>query len=170
MSLLRRPHDHHRSFRWSALPPVSRPQTRRLIARKSRDPPIQQKPAMPPHRWRRPRSAQAVLRCSFLALSIQQNHHRADHAACKRPPCTCSCRPSTHSFRASPQRGGRYPDQISIGSNSWPAVQCNEGFRNASEGQRLPLTTTMASQKPHHCAKLRALSRADDGAAASQRR
>ena len=24
----------------------------------------------------------------FLALSIQQNHHRADHAACKRPPCT----------------------------------------------------------------------------------
>ena len=39
--------------------------------------------------------------------------------------------------------------------NSWPAVQCNEGFCNASEGQRLPLTTTMASQKPHHFAKLR---------------
>src|SRR6516164_7308569 len=37
--------------------------------------------------------------------------------------------------------------------NSWPAVQCNEGFCNASEGQRLPLTTTMASQKPHHSAK-----------------
>src|SRR6516165_12833386 len=36
--------------------------------------------------------------------------------------------------------------------NSWPAVQCNEGFCNASEGQRLPLTTTMASQKPHHSA------------------
>src|SRR4029453_8560696 len=34
--------------------------------------------------------------------------------------------------------------------NSWPAVQCNEGFCNASEAQRLPLTTTMASQKPHH--------------------
>src|SRR6266516_1432839 len=34
MSLLRRPHDHHRSFRWAALAPVSRPQARRLITRK----------------------------------------------------------------------------------------------------------------------------------------
>src|SRR5262245_4348517 len=41
--------------------------------------------------------------------------------------------------------------------NSWPAVQCNEGFCNASEGQRLPLTTTMASQKPHHTANRGAL-------------
>jgi hypothetical protein len=34
----------------------------------------------------------------------------------------------------------------------WPAVSCNEGFCNASEGQRLPAATGMASQKPHRYA------------------
>src|SRR6516164_9176078 len=34
--------------------------------------------------------------------------------------CTCSRRPSTHSPRPSPQRGGRYLDQISIGVTRGP--------------------------------------------------
>src|SRR5436190_11433001 len=33
-----------------------------------------------------------------------------------------------------------------------PAVSCIEGFCNASEGQRLPSATDMASQKPHRSA------------------
>src|SRR5215467_8998896 len=49
--------------------------------------------------------------------------------------------------------------------NSWPAVQCNEGFCNASEGQRLPLTTTMASQKLHHSANRSCLQASGDSLA-----
>src|SRR5215813_11234843 len=75
---------------------------------------------MPPHRWLRPCSAQGVLRCSFLALSIQQNHLRADHAVCKRPPALARADPPPHSPRPSPQRGGRYLDQISIGATRGP--------------------------------------------------
>ena len=33
--------------------------------------------------------------------------------------------------------------------------QCNEGFRDASEGQRFVLTTNSASQKPHNYARAR---------------
>jgi len=36
--------------------------------------------------------------------------------------------------------------------DSWSAVSCNEGFCNASERQRLPSATDMASQKPHRSA------------------
>src|SRR6266550_292318 len=36
--------------------------------------------------------------------------------------------------------------------DSWSAVSCNEGFCNASERQRLPSATDMASQKPHRYA------------------
>src|SRR6516162_737944 len=36
--------------------------------------------------------------------------------------------------------------------NSWPAVQCNEGFCNAPQSQCFTLTTITASQKPHHSA------------------
>jgi hypothetical protein len=60
------------------------------------------------------------LRADNASVHTMENARRNDHAACKQPPCTCSCRPSTHSFRASPQRGGRYPDQISIGSTRGP--------------------------------------------------
>src|SRR6266550_644170 len=38
--------------------------------------------------------------------------------------------------------------------DSWSAVSCNEGFCNASERQRLPSATDMASQKPHRSANL----------------
>src|SRR6266550_2739808 len=39
--------------------------------------------------------------------------------------------------------------------DSWSAVSCNEGFCNASERQRLPSATDMASQKPHRYANPR---------------
>ena len=80
-----------------------------------------------------------------------------------KPPASKTARPANCELvdgRADPST---YPPLLSLKSaaatrpnlhslNSWPAVQCNEGFCNASEGQRLPLTTTMASQKPHHSA------------------
>src|SRR3989441_12353724 len=92
----------------------------------SRDPSTQKNPPPPPQRWRRPCSAQAVLHCSFLALSIQQNHHRADHAVLQTATRTCSRPPSTHSLRASPQRGGRCLDQISIGSTRGPRFSATQ--------------------------------------------
>src|SRR6516164_7159077 len=82
-----------------------------------------------------------------------------------KPPASKTARPANCELvdgRADPST---YPPLLSLKSaaatrpnlhslNSWPAVQCNEGFCNASEGQRLPLTTTMASQKPHHFTNL----------------
>ena len=47
----------------------------------------------------------------------------------------------------------RRPPQPNLHSpNSRPAVQCNEGFCNAHDGQRLTLTTSTTSQKPHNYA------------------
>jgi len=42
--------------------------------------------------------------------------------------------------------------QISIAWTRGPRFSCNEGFCNASERQRLPSATDMASQKPHRSA------------------
>ena len=92
-----------------------------------------------------------------------------------KPPASKTARPANCELvdgRADPST---YPPLLSLKSaaatrpnlhslNSWPAVQCNEGFCNASEGQRLPLTTTMASQKPHHSANSTSLPRANAAA------
>src|SRR6266516_6928542 len=77
-----------------------------------------------------------------------------------KPPASKTARPANCELVVARAGPSTYPPLLSLKSpaatrpnlhslNSWPAVQCNEGFRNASEGQRLPLTTTMASQKPH---------------------
>src|SRR5512132_3359240 len=81
-----------------------------------------------------------------------------------KPPASKTARPANCELVLARADPSTYPPLLSLKSaaatrpnlhslNSWPAVQCNEGFCNASEGQRLPLTTTMASQKPHHSAK-----------------
>ena len=80
-----------------------------------------------------------------------------------KPPASKTARPANCELLVGRADPATYPPLLSLKSaaatrpnlhslNSWPAVQCNEGFCNASEGQRLPLTTTMASQKPHHSA------------------
>src|SRR5947209_6032067 len=85
------------------------------------------------------------------------------------PPASKTARPANRQLLVGRAGPSTYPPLLSLKSaaaarpnlhspNSWPAVQCNEGFCNASEGQRLPLTTAMASQKPHHLA-----SRGSDG-------
>src|SRR5256885_7945774 len=79
------------------------------------------------------------------------------------PPASKTARPANCQLLVGRAGPSTYPPLLSLKSaaaarpnlhspNSWPAVQCNEGFGNASEGQRLPLTTAMASQKPHHSA------------------
>src|SRR5262245_44649023 len=77
---------------------------------------------------------------------------KQNRAARQLRTCRWSRRPLNLSPFALAQTAATRPNLHSL--NSWPAVQCNEGFCNASEGQRLPLTTTMASQKPHHSANL----------------
>ena len=80
-----------------------------------------------------------------------------------KPPASKTARPANCQLLVGRAGPSTYPPLLSLKSaaaarpnlhspNSWPAVQCNEGFCNASEGQRLPLTTAMASQKPHHSA------------------
>jgi hypothetical protein len=69
-------------------------------------------------------------------------------------PRTVKCaigRPILHlcalAFPTQPWR----PTQSNLHSlNSWPAVQCNEGFCNALDRRGSILTTITASQKPHH--------------------
>jgi len=61
--------------------------------------------------------------------------------------------PTFHPFVRTLCSKWRRPPQANLHSpNSRPAVQCNEGFRDASEGQRFVLTTNSASQKPHNYA------------------
>ena len=62
--------------------------------------------------------------------------------------------PTLHLFARVACSKQRRPPQPNLHSpNSRPAVQCNEGFCNARDGQRLTLTTSTASQKPHNYAK-----------------
>ena len=61
--------------------------------------------------------------------------------------------PTLHLFASAACSKQRRPPQPNLHSlNSRPAVQCNEGFCNARDGQRLTLTTSTASQKPHNYA------------------
>jgi hypothetical protein len=61
--------------------------------------------------------------------------------------------PTLHLFARGLYSKQQRPPQPNLHSpNSRPAVQCNEGFCNAPEGQHLTLTTSTASQKPHHYA------------------
>ena len=61
--------------------------------------------------------------------------------------------PTLHLFARAACSKQRRPPQPNLHSpNSRPAVQCNEGFCNARDGQRLTLTTSTASQKPHNYA------------------
>src|SRR5438552_14960736 len=57
--------------------------------------------------------------------------HLPPSRSCSPSKQGCPTRPNLHSL------------------DSWSAVSCNEGFCNASEAHHLPLTTVMASQKPH---------------------
>src|SRR5262245_53464002 len=50
--------------------------------------------------------------------------------------------------------------------NSWPAVQCNEGFCNALDRRGSILTTITASQKPHHSANSERQERGEEVTAA----
>jgi hypothetical protein len=62
--------------------------------------------------------------------------------------------PTLHLFARVACSKQRRPPQPNLHSpNSRPAVQCNEGFCNARDGQRLTLTTSTASQKPHNYAR-----------------
>src|SRR5262249_60816620 len=62
------------------------------------------------------------------------------------PPALHTSAPCFRSKQRQPTRSNLH------GLNSWPAVQCNEGFCNAPQSQCFTLTTTTASQKPHHSA------------------
>src|SRR6516162_4684 len=107
---------------------------------------------MPPYCWPRRYLAKSTSHCGFLVLSTPT-----------KPPASKIARPANCELVVGRADPSTYLHLLSLKSaaatrpnlhslNSWPAVQCNEGFCNASEGQRLPLTTTMASQKPHHSA------------------
>ncbi len=62
--------------------------------------------------------------------------------------------PTLHLFARAACSQQRRPPQPNLHSpNSRPAVQCNEGFCNARDGQRFVLTTNSASQKPHNYAR-----------------
>src|SRR5215470_9730641 len=75
----------------------------------------------------------------------QQNRQQA------KPPASKTARPANCELVVGRADPSTYLPLLSLKSaaatrpnlhslNSWPAVQCNEGFCNASEGQRLPLT------------------------------
>src|SRR6516165_4502021 len=62
--------------------------------------------------------------------------------------------PTLHTSAPCFRSDQRQPTRSNLHSlNSWPAVQCNEGFCNAPQNQCFTLTMTTASQKPHHSAK-----------------
>src|SRR2546430_3272006 len=95
--------------------------------------------------------------------TLQNSHPIAASSSSQpnKPASEQTARPANCQLLVSRAGPSTYPPLLSLKSaaaarpnlhspNSWPAVQCNEGFCNASEGQRLPLTTAMASQKPHH--------------------
>src|SRR6516225_832218 len=61
--------------------------------------------------------------------------------------------PTLHTSAPCFRSDQRQPTRSNLHSlNSWPAVQCNEGFCNAPQNQCFTLTMTTASQKPHHYA------------------
>src|SRR6516164_10970164 len=61
--------------------------------------------------------------------------------------------PTLHTSAPCFRSDQRQPTRSNLHSlNSWPAVQCNEGFCNAPQNQCFTLTMTTASQKPHHSA------------------
>src|SRR6516164_6224580 len=69
-------------------------------------------------------------------------------------PQTPNLPPTLHTSAPCFRSKQRQPTRSNLHSlNSWPAVQCNEGFCNAPQSQCFTLTTTTASQKPHHSAK-----------------
>src|SRR5262249_61394879 len=69
-------------------------------------------------------------------------------------PQTPNLPPTLHTSAACFRSNHRQPTRSNLHSlNSWPAVQCNEGFCNAPQSQCFTLTMTTASQKPHHSAK-----------------
>src|SRR6516162_8179770 len=103
---------------------------------------------MPPYCWPRRYLAKSTSHCGFLVLSTPT-----------KPPASKIARPANCELVVGRADPSTYLHLLSLKSaaatrpnlhslNSWPAVQCNEGFCNASEGQRLPLTTTMASHSP----------------------
>src|SRR5215510_6063234 len=72
-------------------------------------------------------------------------------------PQTPNLPPTLHTSAPCFRSNQRQPTRSNLHSlNSWPAVQCNEGFCNAPQSQCFTLTMTTASQKPHHSAKSRA--------------
>src|SRR6516164_9355122 len=68
-------------------------------------------------------------------------------------PQTPNLPPTLHTSAPCFRSNKRQPTRSNLHSlNSWPAVQCNEGFCNAPQSQCFTLTMTTASQKPHHSA------------------
>src|SRR5262249_49781354 len=68
-------------------------------------------------------------------------------------PQTPNLPPTLHTSAPCFRSNHRQPTRSNLHSlNSWPAVQCNEGFCNAPQSQCFTLTMTTASQKPHHSA------------------
>src|SRR6516165_2277696 len=68
-------------------------------------------------------------------------------------PQTPNLPPTLHTSAPCFRSKQRQPTRSNLHSlNSWPAVQCNEGFCNAPQSQCFTLTPTTASQKPHHWA------------------
>src|SRR5262245_41877392 len=68
-------------------------------------------------------------------------------------PQTPNLPPTLHTSAPCFRSNQRQPTRSNLHSlNSWPAVQCNEGFCNAPQSQCFTLTMTTASQKPHHSA------------------
>src|SRR5262249_8765344 len=68
-------------------------------------------------------------------------------------PQTPNLPPTLHTSAPCFRSNHRQPTRSNLHSlNSWPAVQCNEGFCNAPQSQCFTLTMTTASWKPHHSA------------------
>src|SRR6516164_1693130 len=81
-------------------------------------------------------------------------------------PQTPNLPPTLHTSAPCFRSNQRQPTRSNLHSlNSWPAVQCNEGFCNAPQSQCFTLTMTTASQKPHHSANRSCLQASGDSLA-----
>ena len=150
MPLLRRSHDRHRNFRWPTLSALSRPQARRLIARRI---PC----SLDPERTSRTPVATTRLCPGCLMLQLPRSFDPTKPTTRKsrslQTPNSHGAAQSLGPFRPCSPSRPRLLIQSNIHSpDSWSAVSSNEGSATPSKLQCLIVTTVMASQKPHHSA------------------